>query len=1056
MLGRGGGALARRWCALGFAFVFGTLVSAVGCGRGRAAPQADDRAETKSASANGEGEGEDQGGGPDFAGREFPLLLWAAYNVEHDYFDKARIDPAAQLRSAVEGLGLHTPEIFVVPRPGHLEVSVRAAKAVFELDDVTTLGLAAERLESILAFARRELELEGGPLHELEYAAINGLFAPLDPHTILLTPEEHADLGVRTKGQFGGIGAEIGEEVRRIRVIRVLPEMPAERAGVRGGDVILKIAGESTVNMSASEAQQLLRGPVGTSVEIQVSRGSEVLSFRLERAIIRIDSVSFERFPDGIAYLRISNFQEDTAVRVKAAIDAVASEGPIRGVVIDLRGNAGGLLVQATEVVDQLVTRGELVVVHSALGREVDAAEPSLVLPMDVGVVAIIDEESASAAEIVSGGIQALGRGIVLGRPSFGKGTVQMVRPASPYGRELALKLTIAEYRVAGDAQIQGRGVIPDVVLEPVDMTRIAGVVRYYDVERFERQRERYRSANLPSGKHDAGRAVLSPPPPALHYLRGPDPAVEDAIAKETLPAVLRDPEVQIAARLAGVLEGAASREQRDTRVRDAIDIFTQEQDQRIRGALAKDGIDWAAAPAHASTVALELSARVVNAGPIRAGKPFTLEIAIRNPGDATAYRVHAITDCVHDELDGIEVLIGTIAPGEVKRRRVELHVMSGHPSFTDAIGIDVHAGPIRESPVAQERVFFDVEGRAQPLLSFDVWIVDDPQRVDDAPRRPPDASAFGDTPFAVQGNGDGMLAPGERVLVSFAAHNEGPGVAPSVRGILRNLSGSQGLLEEGVFELGELRAGQSKRGSFGLTVSPEANLDIPLELELIVSDALVRTQTRDKLRLRVLGGASEGVRERRKVTAARDGITLFYGSHPGAGVAAVASQGTLLESVGVFDGYYGFDADGGRRVFASVDPSAWSSASPGSKPVALRMHPEDADPVDWRTTVRPPRIELLPFARQTAAGEVRIEGVATHPDGLRDVVVLVRPARGRWVERKIEYVAAPPGATSLPFSATVPLVEGGNRILVVARDATQVQRRVEGWVLRDPSFEGP
>lgn len=1010
-----------------------------GCGRGAAAPELDPAppAKTKPDVERG-----------DFTGRAFPLLLWAVHTVAQEYYDKTRFDPHAQLTSAGHALGMHTPEIFVDRRGEALHVAVGAATAEFDLTGVDSLPRAADRLEDILVFAQKVLQLDPEPLHELEYAAINGFFAPLDPHTILLTPEEHADLGIRTKGQFGGIGAEIRAERHRILVVRVLPGMPAEVAGLRGGDVILKIDGESTVNMSASEAQQLLRGPVGTPVTLQVQRTPSLLDVTIERGTIHIESVETAQLPNGIGYIGIRNFQEDTATRVRAAFSAFMEAGPLRGVVFDLRGNAGGLLMQATAVVDQMVARGELVVVHSALGREVDAAEPEVVLPTETAVVVLLDEASASAAEIVGGGVQALGRGVVVGRSSFGKGTVQMVRPAAPYGRELALKLTIAEYRVAGDGRIQGRGVVPDVELRPVELTRIPGIVRYFDVERFERQRERYRTARLPSGKHERV-AVAGDEVAAIHYLNAPDPKVERAVEREEVPSQVLDPEIRIAARLADALAMQSDSRARRAVLDDAVATFVVEEEERVRTALRRADLDWSAPPAGAAAPRLDVRARLVQGDEIRAGDPFTLELEVRNLGDAPVHRVHAVTDCVHDELDGIEVLFGKVAPGATARRRLSLHVMPWHPSFTDVLDIAVHAGEPDAQPDATTQVMFQVEHVAAPSFSYDVWIVDDPALARVAPQRPPAEVLSGETPWTVQGNGDGMLGPGESVLVAFAAYNEGPGTAREARAVLRNSSGRQGLLEEGTYELGSLAPGRVARGAFGLTVAADADPRLPLELELAIGDAVLRTHARDKLRLRVLPDAPAPAREPTRVRIVGEEVPGLAGAHAGAGVALLLSDAPL-EAIGRFGEFLGFDADHGRRVFVRDDPAVYEPlAGARPRPLALRSRQDVPDAVRWRPSVLPPTIDVAPVALATSAEHVVVEGVVSHPVGVHDVVVLVRPAGASVVERKVEYAAAPVGATSFSFRAEVPLEPGGNRITIVARDRAKVQGRAERWVFR-------
>lgn len=997
----------------------------------------------------------------DLEDRAFPLLVWSAYRVEQEYFDKARFDPPAQLVSAVRFLGLHTPEFFgeASPAGDELVVTVRARTAAFPLTDVTSLRVAADRLEEILVFTQEVLDLEEEPLHELEYAAINGLFAPLDPHTILLSPEEHDDLGVRTRGHFGGIGAQIRAQDHAIVVVRVLPGMPAEKAGMKAGDVVLTIGGQATVNMPADDAQALLRGPVGEEVVVVVRRGKTTLTLSIVRATIHVDSVEKAMLPGGVAYLGITTFQENTAEQVEAALRELgggddggggSAPGGIAGVVLDLRGNSGGLLTQATAVVDALVQRGELVIVRSALGREVEEATDAVALADGTPVVVLVDEDSASAAEIVGGGLKALGRGVVLGRSSFGKGTVQMVKPAAPYGRELALKLTVAEYLVAGDRTIQSLGVLPDLELLPVQTTAIPGIARYFDEERFERQRERSRTAHLPSAKHHPALPPDHVAPSRLRYLYADEvPSSLRALTTDVeVLERLRDPEIRIAREVALGLRGAGDREQRASRLRELAGRLAAEEDRHIVAALAKQ-VDWAKGPEPAAPK-LEVSMRLLGTEPAVAGERFDVRVEVKNLGTEPVERVHGITDCVHDELDGIEVLIGKVAPGQKVVRDLELYVMSWHADFTDVMALDVHAGEPDAEPDARAEVRFEVEGRPRPSLAYSWWIVDDPALVAAAPPRP--VGPFeAEAPFSVQGNGDGMLQPGERVLLAFVARNDGPGTSPDVRAILRNHSPRQGLLEEGAVTLGKLGPGESRRGSFGITVNDSASPELPFEVQLMVGDAHLRARAGDELRLRVLPDAPVLAAAAGSVRV--DGgepLRVYNGAHASAPVVLELPVGTEVATVGQVGAWRVLEvAEQGRRLFVPADLGV-VGPKPASKPKVDPLAGLEREPL-----VLPPELAMEEVPRVVKDDHVRLRGTATHPRWVRDVAVLVRPPGVSQIDRKVHYAANPASqgapAQSLRFEVDVPLEPGGNRITVLVRDGRKVERTEDVWVFREP-----
>lgn len=1024
-----------RWAVLGL-----WLLVVSGCNRSDAS---DTAAHSSSSAENSETPDEPEALA-DLEHRAFPLLVWSAYTVDKEYFDRKRFETRELVLSSLRALGLHSPEFFAEPSNDHTTVNVRVRKASqdFSLEGLQGLSDAADRIEEILSFAQTVLDLEQEPLHELEYAAINGLFAPLDPHTILLTPEEHADLGVRTKGEFGGIGAQIRAEGRRIVVVRVLPGMPAEAAGLKAGDVVLKIGEQATVNMSASEAQSLLRGPLGTKVAMKVRRQKTTLTVEVERATIRIESVESHRLPGDVAYLRITNFQENTAEQVRSALTPSATTPAPKGVVFDLRGNAGGLLVQATEIVDMFVPRGELVIVRSAFGREVDEANEPMLVGRDVPVIVLVDEESASAAEIVSGGLKSLGRAVVLGRRSFGKGTVQVVRPATPYGRELALKLTIAEYLVAGDHRIQATGVVPDLQLHPVEPTTIPGVVRYFDVERFERARERSRMAHHPSAKHELASQGAENPVVSLRYLATGE--VPGAKKGETLPPPMRDPEVRIAAAVATGLTGVDDREARTKALQSLTNQLSGQENERIAQALRKSDVDWSSTDPGATTGRISVTSEIVALSGVEAGKPFTLRVSVTNEGDATLERVHAITDCIHDELDGIELMIGKLEPGDTAVRDVKLHVMPWHSDFTDQLLIAVHIGEPDDKPDGTSKVVFDVRGAAMPSLAYDFWIVDDPSLVKQAPKRPSSELRSDEPAFTVQGNGDGMLQAGERVLLAFEARNRGPGNSPDVRALLRNLSGKQGLIEEGLVPLGPLDVGKTKSGAFGISVSPAADPAIPFELELVIGDGTLRTSAQDKLRFVVLPKSGTFAAEAKGVVVIDEAVRLYGGAHPSSRVVATADPGTRLLFAGAVGEWNVLtSAARSRRYFVPADLASLK-ADPSVKSSELSK-------LKTRTSVAPPEIEVADYPRRTSAAKVSLSGIAKHPNRVRDVAVMVRPPGPSQFDKKVHYVAADAGATELSFEAEIPLEPGGNRIIVLARDGAKVQRRRDVWVFRDP-----
>ncbi len=294
--------------------------------------------------------------------------------------------------------------------------------------------------------------------------AIEGMVHSLDPHSQLLPPEAHEELRIDTKGEFGGIGIVITMRKGALTVISPIEGTPAYEAGVDAGDIITEVDGESTKEMMLWEAVKKMRGPKGEPVTITVVREgeSEPIEFELVRDIIPIESVRHLALKPGYGYIRITNFQENTTEDLKAALaDLESTSGPLKGLILDLRDNPGGLLDQAVLVSDVFLDEGAIVSMKGRIRRYNEVFEARRDRRRhDFPMVVLINGGSASASEIVAGAIQDHKRGIILGTASFGKGSVQTVASLDEgYG----LKFTIARYYTPDGRSIQAQGIEPDI-----------------------------------------------------------------------------------------------------------------------------------------------------------------------------------------------------------------------------------------------------------------------------------------------------------------------------------------------------------------------------------------------------------------------------------------------------------------------------------------------------------------------------------------------------------------------------------------------------------------
>ncbi|MBN8612074.1 MAG: S41 family peptidase [Deltaproteobacteria bacterium] len=336
----------------------------------------------------------------------------------------------------------------------------------------------ASPFANLTIFARALSQIEGGHVEppdqdRLVYGAIRGMVETLDPHSAFLDPVEYAILEDDTTGAFAGIGVEIDVRDGWLVVHGVLPGGPAERAGVRAGDRFLALENRSARDMRLSEAVRIMRGEAGSPVSVRIRREGveDAVQLTITREIIHVDAVETRVLPDRSVYIRIRSFQETATDEVRRALDAAvastASAGGVTGVLLDLRGNPGGLLDEAVRISDEFLeggvivsTRGRDGVVLSEASAERAGTRP------DWPVVVLVDYYSASASEIVAGALQDHHRAVIVGTTTWGKGSVQNVIEL-PDGS--ALKLTVARYFTPSGRTIQARGIEPDVRVEQLD-----------------------------------------------------------------------------------------------------------------------------------------------------------------------------------------------------------------------------------------------------------------------------------------------------------------------------------------------------------------------------------------------------------------------------------------------------------------------------------------------------------------------------------------------------------------------------------------------------------
>ncbi len=339
----------------------------------------------------------------------------------------------------------------------------KAAKSAEEADTYELLNLFGEVMERAKTSYVEEVDDK-----KLIESAINGMLVSLDPHSSYLDAQSYKYMNEQTKGKFGGLGIEVTMENGVVKIVSPIDDTPAAKAGLKPGDYITNIDGEQVIGMSLNDAVDKMRGKVGSKVKLTIRRvGEKPFEVTLKREEVKIQSVKNDIKSGDVAYIRITSFSGDTDKMVEKAIKQAKKElkGNIKGVVLDVRNNPGGLLDQAVNISDLFLDKGEIVSTRSRneedtvryTAKEGDITEG---LP----IVVMINDGSASASEILAGALQDHKRAIILGEKSFGKGSVQTVVPLGKYG---AMRLTTARYYTPSGRSIQATGIIPDVEVHP-------------------------------------------------------------------------------------------------------------------------------------------------------------------------------------------------------------------------------------------------------------------------------------------------------------------------------------------------------------------------------------------------------------------------------------------------------------------------------------------------------------------------------------------------------------------------------------------------------------
>ncbi len=957
--------------------------------------------------------------------------------ITKKYVDPKRVRPREMLLSSLNYVQRDVAQIIVLQEEGSSTVKIRveAQEKEFKIDNVLGPWDVSAKLREIFAFIQDNLRGTEVDLREVEYAACNGMLHTLDPHSVLLSPEAYKDMNTTTSGHFGGLGIVIGLRDQQLTVIKPMPNTPASRAGVRKDDRILKINNESTLNMGLNEAVNHLRGNPNTKVTVWIHRDgadgwSGLRPFELTRDVIKVESVEHKLLDGNIGYIRLKGFQMNTYSDMDAALKEMSGQGPLKGLVLDLRGNPGGLLDQAVKIVDRYVSSGPIVAtVGASEGRDEKNAHESGTEP-NYPIALLVSGNSASASEIVAGAMKNHDRAVIIGDTTFGKGSVQIVFDKLP--DQAALKLTVAQYLTEpGDISIQGTGVTPDVELDPMtadlvemDLNADAGGIRERDLTRS------LQSSHIREGQKplEVLRYDLTQKERQDLRERGGDP--DDVFAMDFQIKFAHD-------FVQHVPQGT-----RPDQVRAAksfIDSTRATEMGKLEADLKKVGVDWSAPPANEAQAPaappLEIkfeTDRPGNEG--KAGEPMNVSFTVTNKGTVTLYRLMATTKSDNAMFDNKELVIGKLEPGKSKtvtaalgwcdvegRKIGSSQVLPKDAprvckipkdALTRSDGIKAKLEEARGIAFADSELRVTTRALDRPTFSYSYEIVDN--RV---------------------GNGDGRVQKGEQVTMYMTVRNTGKGPSFDAQANLKNLSGEGLLLKDGRFnDVSNMKPGDEKRFAFTFDVSP--TLEEPeVKVELAIVDTDLRESIVEKIHIPIapvaeISAANGGAK------AGGSGALLFASPDATARGFGRLLPNTAATVLGQTGDYYKVSL--GQARFAFVKKADVTAAPSGGtttfEDIMLKA---------------PPSIEVTPPDLATKEGHMTIKGTASDGERILDAYIFVGA-------KKVFYRSNRGGQDpkKMSFEADLPLRPGINFVSVVARETPDTtSRRV--FVIRKDGEKG-
>ena len=896
------------------------------------------------------------------------------------YVDKTKIDPDRMVVDGLSKLESMLDEVLVVfPDPqSSAEFTIQVNENIkkynnLEIDDLRIVGKV---IQDVFSFVVPNLKNNRVETINIEYAVTDKMLKTLDQHSGIITPDVYNEFMIETEGSFGGLGIVIGVRNGQLTVIAPLEGTPAYKAGIKPNDKIVQIENESTINMSLIEAVSKLRGKKGTEARIYILRDTftEAKEYRITRDKIKIESVEDFYLDNGILYLRIRDFQKNTINSLNKAIEKRGDK--VSGIILDLRGNPGGLLDQAEKVSDLFLTTGTVVTTKVGNSKKSYYAKSDH-SEFEGKVVVFVDSGSASASEIVAGALKNNQRAIIIGERTFGKGSVQQIFNLKDGA---ALKLTIASYLTPGDISIQRVGITPDIKVEPTIITEEHVI---------------YNGLDKLNDESDKPKDV---PMYQLKYLETVQTPEEEKTPEETLTKEEKKQKLNkdFSILLAKSIIQSSSTPNRKEILETSKQIiadFSSKEESKIELKWNELGINWSFGngPNSNPDILFEINPSKPE---FVAGKKSTITVLVKNNSDSPVHRLRAITVSDNPVFNDKELIFGKLTPGQSRSWNIKFDI----PKWVNTRNDKVDLKFFQSDNVEIQGCSFNITtiGNDKPLFAYNFEIADDGR-------------------YESTGNGNSTPDYGEHMSIVFNIKNVGTGKSEKTIVTLKNLSGDSVYLEKGRFEFKDLERNTTKNAPFLFKVNDKKINEINFELNII--DEVFREVITSRINITRSKNTGKFTKSDGSVVIVGNNVSIRGSGNDNPPIIAYTSKGSIFEMLG------------SNRRFAKIKLSPENTGWILKKDIEISQNPKKIEDKSTFNKVfySQPKINILNTPLTTNKEEITISGFVVDNDKIENISIF----KG---DDKIKLLT--PNKNSQEFSFRLKLDGGINVFSIIAKDS--------------------